>query len=189
MHAGGLYKNDRLLEGERAQIDTVLWGGDEIDQLAHLCLKRRLECPSLIRITERREQKKWKRTHVVKELQEMDIVWLVSEMSLEEVIDGAFEHERVVDRDDANAFDAVPTGLSATSDRFVHDVVRDEQGGLQLSTRLVSRGEEHVMSAGQSMHLAEEQTKTGTHQLDTPSQRSRLEVLVVRQRPPFQDLR
>ena len=48
------------------------------------------------------------------------------------MIDGPFEHERVVDRNVAHALDAIPTRLSATRDRLVHDVVQDEEKGLQL---------------------------------------------------------
>jgi hypothetical protein len=51
---------------------------------------------------------------------------------LEQLEDRALEHERVVDRDLADALDPVPARLSATGDRVVHEVIRHEEAGLHL---------------------------------------------------------
>lgn len=72
-------------------------------------------------------------THVVEELQEMDVIGLGAEMLLEEEVDGALEHERVVDRDVIHALHAEPAGLAAAGDGLVHHVVRHKEERLQLS--------------------------------------------------------
>ncbi len=99
-----------LFQRELAQINLVLRSSDQIDELPHLRLERRLQ----------------------EELQNINIVALPAEMLLEKVIDRSLEHERVVYGDLADFGDAVPAGLASARDGRVHHVVRDEEEGLEL---------------------------------------------------------
>lgn len=57
------------------------------------------------------------------------------EVTSQELIDGSFQHESIVDSNipdvangrDTTLSDSVPTGLTATGNRLVHDVVRDKE--------------------------------------------------------------
>ena len=49
----------------------------------------------------------------------------------EEDVDGGFEHEGVVDGDHADFWELVPAGLAAAGLGAVHDVVGDEEEGLE----------------------------------------------------------
>lgn len=71
-------------------------------------------------------------THVMEELEQIDVVGLGPEVLLEQVVDGALEHEGVVDGNVGNAIDLVPAGLATAGDRGVHHVVGDEEVSLQL---------------------------------------------------------
>ncbi len=82
-----------LFQRELAQINLVLRSSDQINQLPHLRLERRLQ-----------------------ELQDVHIVALPAEMPLE-VIDRSLQHERVVDGDLADFGDAVPAGLASGRNR------------------------------------------------------------------------
>ena len=53
-------------------------------------------------------------------------------MRLEQLVDGGFEHERVVDSDISDTFFFVPTWLSSASEGLVHNVIGNEEGGLKL---------------------------------------------------------
>lgn len=64
-----------LLKRELVQVDVVFRRGNEIDQLAELSLKGSLK----------------------EEFHQVDIVFLAPEVLLEEIIDGGFKHESVVD--------------------------------------------------------------------------------------------
>lgn len=55
---------------------------------------------------------------------------MLAEVFLEEVVDGSFEHECIVDGDHSDVGLSVPAWLTATSDAAVHDIVRDEEEGL-----------------------------------------------------------
>lgn len=83
----------------------ILRGSNKIDELSHLSLIRGF----------------------VEQFYQVDIVWLALEMRLEEVIDRGLEHEGVVDGYQTDVRIAEPTGLGATSDRAIHNVVRDEE--------------------------------------------------------------
>jgi hypothetical protein len=72
-------------------------------------------------------------TNLMEELQQMDIKRLLPKMQLEEMVNGSFQHERIVDGDVIHALDSEPTRLTATSNRLVHHVVCDEEVGLELS--------------------------------------------------------
>lgn len=45
-----------------------------------------------------------KDTYLVEEFHQVDVVLLLTEMLLQEVVDGGFEHERVIDSDVTNRF-------------------------------------------------------------------------------------
>ena len=62
----------------------------------------------------------------------MHVVRLAPEVLLEEVVDRALKHERVIDRDVAYALHAVPAWLAATRDGLIHHVIRNQEKGLQL---------------------------------------------------------
>lgn len=74
---GGLVLDDEgvLLDRESAQVDVVLRGSDEIQELAELSLVGGL----------------------VEELDQVNVVGILSEMLLEEEVDGRLENEGVVD--------------------------------------------------------------------------------------------
>lgn len=98
-----------LLHGEVVQVDIVLWGGDQVAQLTQLGLPGGL----------------------MEELHKVDVRGVRTEMFLENDVDTGFQHESVVDCDHAHALLAVPTGLATSSDGAVHDVVTNEEEGLQ----------------------------------------------------------
>lgn len=52
-------------------------------------------------------------------------------MLAEEDVDGGFEHECIVDSDHADFRESVPAWLTAAGLRAVHDVVGDEEEGLE----------------------------------------------------------
>ena len=89
---------------------------------------------------------------------QVNIVLLLTEVLLEEVVDGSFKHERIVDSDVSDAFlrseaeiwlegqeksrnegeaahDSVPTRLSSTSHTLIHHIISDEEVGLKLYER------------------------------------------------------
>ena len=98
-----------LFQGKIVEIDVFFWCGDEVAQLTDF----RLEGCGL------------------EKLENIHVVGMLSEMFLEERVDGHFEHEGVVYGDHAYAWLAVPAWLAAASDGGVHDVIRDEEECLQ----------------------------------------------------------
>ncbi len=94
------YKHDvngrkyAFFQREFTQINLVLRCSDQIDELPHLRLERRLQ----------------------EELQNIQIVALPAERLLEEIVDRRLEHERVVDGDLFDFGDALPAGLATTRD-------------------------------------------------------------------------
>ena len=70
------------------------------------------------------------------------------EVPPQEVVDRAFEHERVVHGDRAYfiwLLDTIPARLSTTRHRGVHHVVRDEEEGLEL---IMDQSKLHSLAAG-----------------------------------------
>ena len=59
------------------------------------------------------------------------VVRPVRDVPLQQQEQRLLEDERVVDGDDADVVDAVPARLAAARDARVHEVVRDEEEGLQ----------------------------------------------------------
>ena len=78
----------------------VLRSGDQIDQLTELGLESDLSRTQTNQLSpEARLGLTFSpRTHIMEQLQQVDVISLPPEMLLEEEIDGTFEHERVVDR-------------------------------------------------------------------------------------------
>ncbi len=106
-----LVDNNELvfLHAEVVQINLILWRSQEVAGLSQLGLEG----------------------DFMEELDEVDIRRVLAEVLLEEGVDCGFEHEGVVDGDHADAFLAVPTWGTAAGDGGVHDVVRDEEEGLE----------------------------------------------------------
>lgn len=68
----------------------------------------------------------------MEKLDDIDVVWFRSEMFLEQPVNGSLEHESIIDRDQSDFFVTVPTRLTTTSYARIHDVVRNEEEGLEL---------------------------------------------------------
>ena len=83
-----------LFQREIGQISSSFWCGDHIDQLAQLCLKRGF----------------------MKQIDKIAVIWLALEVESEEVENGSFEHEGVVDRYHADFGQAVPAWLRTAGD-------------------------------------------------------------------------
>lgn len=96
---------DPLFEREFRQVNAVLWRGNEINELTHFSLERRLE----------------------EQFEQVDIVRLAAEMLLQQVVDCSFEHECIVNGDISNVGLTIPARLTTTSDTLVHHVVCDEK--------------------------------------------------------------
>lgn len=126
---GGLVDDDEgvLFEGEVVEVDAVLGGGEEVAELAELGLEGRL----------------------VEELDELDVAGVVAEELLEDHVDARLEDEGVVDGDHADSFLAVPAGLAAAGDAAVHDVVGDEEEGLEELRHPAEGGRLEVFVLGQ----------------------------------------
>jgi len=127
---------------------VVLRGGEEVDELAHLGLERGLAINTRLSLDP-------SATHLEEELENVNVVRLLSEVLLEQVIDRCLEHERVVDGDvadvglrvstgqdcDGVTYDAVPARVASAGDARIHHIVRNEEVGLQLpSVRAESLG-------------------------------------------------
>lgn len=96
----------------------IFGSSNQVDELSHLCLISRL----------------------VEELEEVNVIALLSEMALDEMVNRRLEHERVVDSDEPDFRFLVPTRLSSTSEGSIHDIVGNEEERLQLSVRQEGRG-------------------------------------------------
>jgi hypothetical protein len=68
----------------------------------------------------------------VEELEQVDVKLFTAEVGLEELVNGSFKHKGIVDSDHPNLRQAVPAGLRTTRNGGVHDVVGDQEEGLQL---------------------------------------------------------
>ena len=108
---GGFVDDDEgvLLHAEVVEVDVVFGGGEEVAGLAELGLE----------------------SDFVEELHEIYVVLFLPEVLLQQCVDGALEHEGVVDGDHADFGHEVPARLPSPGLRGVHDVVADEEEGLQ----------------------------------------------------------
>jgi len=91
----------------------------------------------------------------MEEFEKVDIIALLSKVTLDEVVNRGLEHERVVDSDEPDFRVLVPTWLSPAGDGRIHDIVGDEEERLQLSGHQEGR-----------THLGGDETKltNSTHQ-------------------------
>ena len=106
-----------LCQIEFREIYMIFGGGDQVDELSHLRLISRL----------------------VEELEEVNIIALLSKMILDKVVNRRLEHERVVDSDEPDFGILVPARLPPAGDGRVHDIVGNEEERLQLSDRQKGR--------------------------------------------------
>ena len=67
----------------------------------------------------------------VEELEEVDVGGVRAEVLAQQDVEGRFEHEAVVDGNGAHPGLLVPARLAAPRDGAVHDVVGDEEEGLE----------------------------------------------------------
>ena len=81
----------------------------------------------------------------MKQLHKIDIGRMLTEIFLEEHIDGRLEHEGVVDGDHADVGHAEPARGAAAGVRGVHDIVRNEEEGLQEFGQPAEGGEVSVL--------------------------------------------
>ena len=88
----------------------IFRGGDQVDELPHLCL---ITC-------------------LVEELEKVNVITLLPKMVLDKMVDGRLEHERIVYSDEPDFRFLVPAWLSSAGERRIHDIVRNEEEGLQL---------------------------------------------------------
>ena len=108
---GGLVDDNEavFLQSEIIQIDVVFWSGKKIAHLANLCLER----------------------NCMEELHDMSISGMRTEMTSEENIDRGFQHECVIYGDHPDIRAAEPAWLPPPCVRCVHDIVGNEEEGLQ----------------------------------------------------------
>jgi hypothetical protein len=69
----------------------------------------------------------------VEQLQQVDVARVLTEVLLEEVVDGTLQHESIVDGNEPNTLYTVPAWLTATGNGRVHEIIRNEEEGLELS--------------------------------------------------------
>lgn len=114
---------DPLFKGKLAQVDFILWCGNKIDQLTNL----RLEC------------------RFQEQLEDVHIRRFVSEIDLEEVIDGCLEHERIVDCNVPHMWNTIPAWLTPSGYRCVHHIICDKEVRLEkFDTPSKNRGFEKL---------------------------------------------
>ena len=83
----------------------IFGGGNQVDELSHLRLISRL----------------------VEELEKVDIIALLSKMTLNEMVNRRLEHERIVDCDEPDFRILVPARLPSAGDGRIHDIVGNEE--------------------------------------------------------------
>ena len=69
----------------------------------------------------------------MEQVDQLDVIRRIMEVCLEHLVYRALEDKRVIEGDVTHALDAEPTGLTAACEGLVHEVVGDEEMGLQLS--------------------------------------------------------
>lgn len=116
-----------LLHGEVVKVDLVLRGGQQVAELAHLGLEGSL----------------------MEELKKVNIGRVGAEELLEESVDDGLEHESIVDGDHTNTILAVPAGLATAGDAAVHNVVGDEEEGLEELSHPAKSGRSKVLFLGE----------------------------------------
>lgn len=61
--------------------------------------------------------------YLVEEIEQVNVVGLLTEVFLQQVVDCTLEHERIVNGDHADTLSSVPTWLATTGDTSIHDIV------------------------------------------------------------------
>jgi len=125
----GLVDDDEgvLLEAEVVEVDVVFGCGEKIAGLAKLGLE----------------------SDFLEQLDDVDVGRVAAEVLLEEDEDGGLEHEGVVDGDHADLGLEVPAGLAAAGLGRVHDVVGDEEEGLEELDHPAESGRVEVLLLGE----------------------------------------
>lgn len=67
----------------------------------------------------------------MEEFYKLNVGRVGAEVFLEEAVNGGFEHEGIVDCNHPDVWLLVPAWLSSASDAAVHDIVGDEEEGLE----------------------------------------------------------
>jgi hypothetical protein len=67
----------------------------------------------------------------VEEFDHIEVGWVGAEVLLQEAVDGRLEEEGIVDSDHAHAGTTVPARFAAARHGAVHDIIGDEEEGLQ----------------------------------------------------------
>ena len=98
-----------LLEGKFTKVDFIFGCSDQVNELAHFRFEGSFQ----------------------EEFQEVNITWVGAKMDFEQVVNGGFEHERVVDGIIADTRVSEPARLSTTRDRRVHHIICYEEVCLQ----------------------------------------------------------
>lgn len=116
-----------LFQAEVVEIDVVLGGGQEVAGLAKLRLERRL----------------------VEEFDEVDVGLFLPEVLFQQNVDARLEHKGIIDGNHADIGHEVPARRAAAGLGRVHDVVRDEEEGLQKLNHPAKRGRLEVLVLGE----------------------------------------
>jgi len=126
---GGFVDDDEAVFGgaEAGQVDVVLGRGEEVAQLAQLGLEGDL----------------------VEEVDQVDVGRVGAEVGAQEDVEGGFEHEGVVDGHHAYPRLAVPAGVAPSRVGGVHDVVADEEEGLEQLREPAEGAGEFVLGGGE----------------------------------------
>lgn len=83
-----------LFEGEFAEIDGIFRSSDEIDELTQLGLEGSLcEMKGVVLSFENQQARTEPQTYFVEKFDQVNVVLLLTEVFLEEVVDGSFKHE------------------------------------------------------------------------------------------------
>ena len=86
----------------------------------------------------------------MEELEEMNVIALLPEIVLDEMVNGRLEHERVVYSDEPDFRFLVPAWLSSAGERSIHNIIRNEEEGLQLCD-LQNRTADYPVDGGEKL--------------------------------------
>lgn len=68
----------------------------------------------------------------MEQIDQIRVVIRLLEVRLQHLIDRTLENKRIVESDVAHALNTEPAGLSAPGKGLVHEIISDEEVGLQL---------------------------------------------------------
>jgi len=72
-------------------------------------------------------------SHLLKEIQDVSIVFLVTKVFAQQIVDSTFNHERIVDGAQTNFIQFVPALVTSTSLAVVHDIISNDKHRLELN--------------------------------------------------------